>query len=93
MRHPDIIRPIKLTTTLPEDVKAKLDLHLFSEVAGRVPIGAYQKFFLERIKDFFYEKTLDISEYLDSPVGCVTIKGGPAALEAVKTILERHNGN
>lgn len=53
MRRPNILRPTKLTLMLPEDIRAKLDLLLFSEVEGRVPKGAYQRFFIERINEFF----------------------------------------
>lgn len=53
MKPPKIIRPSKLTMSLPEDIRAKLDLHLFSEVENRVPMGAYQRFFIERIQEFF----------------------------------------
>jgi hypothetical protein len=56
MRRPNILRPIKLTTTLPEDIRAKLDLYLYSEVEGRVPKGAYQQFFIERIQEFFQQR-------------------------------------
>jgi hypothetical protein len=38
---------------LPEDVRAKLDILLWSAVEKRVPLGAYQAFFLERIRDYF----------------------------------------
>lgn len=38
---------------LPESIRAKLDLLLFSEVEGRVPHGSYQRFIIERIKEFF----------------------------------------
>lgn len=55
-KPPKIIRPTKLTLALPEDVRAKLDLHLFSEVEHRVPFGAYQRFFIERIREFFNPK-------------------------------------
>lgn len=58
-RHQNIIRPVKLTTTLPEDIRAKLDLHLFSNVEGRVPKGAYQKFFIERIREFLSKSEPD----------------------------------
>lgn len=51
-RPPNILRPVKLTTYLPEDLRAKLDLHLFSTVEGRVPHGAYSKFLIERVRDF-----------------------------------------
>lgn len=55
-RPPNIMRPVQLTTTLPEDLRAKLDLHLYSTVEGRVPHGAYSKFLAERIREFFEPK-------------------------------------
>lgn len=48
-----ITRPRKLTLHLPEDVAIRLDLYLHSEVLGKVPQGAYQAFFTERIEEFF----------------------------------------
>lgn len=56
MKPPKILRPIRLSTTIPEDVRAKLDLYLYSEVEGRVPFGAYQKFIVERTQEFFAER-------------------------------------
>lgn len=52
-RKPDIDRPTDLHLMLPESIRAKLDLLLFSEVEGRVPHGSYQRFIIERIKEFF----------------------------------------
>jgi hypothetical protein len=52
-RKPNIIPSIRLGTTIPEDLRAKLDLYLFSEIEGRVPQGAYQRFICERIREFF----------------------------------------
>lgn len=49
----NIIRSEKITIALPEDRLAKLSLHLFSQVEGRVPKGAYQKFFVDRIDEYF----------------------------------------
>jgi hypothetical protein len=51
--RPLILRPIKLTTTLPEDVYAKLKLYLYSDIEGRVPKGAIQRFLIARINEFF----------------------------------------
>lgn len=53
MKHPNIIRPVKLTLNLPEDVWTKMTLHLYSPVEGRVPHGAYSRFLSERINEFF----------------------------------------
>lgn len=52
-RPPNILRPIRLHTCFPEDLRAQMDLHLFSEVEGRVPHGAYQQFLIGLVKEFF----------------------------------------
>jgi hypothetical protein len=56
VRKPNILRPVHLHTTLPEDVWTQLTLYLYSEVEGKVPKGAYQKFILDRIREFFATK-------------------------------------
>lgn len=38
------IRPVEKTVSLPEDLVAKVDLELFSEVEGKVPFGAWQRY-------------------------------------------------
>jgi hypothetical protein len=54
-----VARPVKTLAShdvhfmLPEDLYIRLQLHLYRESARRVPIGAFQTFFIERIKDFF----------------------------------------
>lgn len=48
-----IHRPRKLTLHLPEDVVAQVDLFLFSPALGKIPEGAYQRFFTDRINEFF----------------------------------------
>ncbi|MGH9438465.1 MAG: hypothetical protein ACRD22_11365 [Terriglobia bacterium] len=53
MKRPNIIRPVSLHMTLPENVRVKLDLYLYSTVEGRVPHGAYNKFIAELISKFF----------------------------------------
>lgn len=52
-RPPSILRPIRLNTTIPEDLYGKLVTHLYSPSEGRVPSGAFQKFICERIVEFF----------------------------------------
>jgi len=88
MRPPDIIRPVKLTTTLPEDVRAQLDIHLYSPLENRVPKGAYQAFFLERIREFFNTKTLDVGEFLDPPQLGFIVRGPALTISTLRQILE-----
>jgi hypothetical protein len=52
-RPPAVLRPVSLHTGLPEDLHAKLTLYLYSESEKRVPRGAYQKFIIDRIVEFF----------------------------------------
>lgn len=52
-RRPDIIRPVTLHTQISEDLRAKLDLHLYSNLEGRVPKGAYRAFFENLIREYF----------------------------------------
>jgi hypothetical protein len=88
MRQPNILRPIKLNTTLPEDIRTKLDLHLWSDVEGRVPKGAYQRFFLDRIREYFDHRTLDLAEYCDCPVSA-PVRGSPATIDLLRALLRR----
>lgn len=55
-RQPNVQRPISLHTTIPEDLWTKLTLHLYSDVEGRVPKGAYQQFIIQRINEFFQRR-------------------------------------
>ncbi len=48
-----IERTVKLTISLDEGLYAKLALHLWSEVEGRVPVGAWKAFFEARMREFF----------------------------------------
>ena len=81
MAHASIIRPIKLTTTFPEDVRVKLDLHLYSEVEQRVPKGAYQTFLVDRIRKFFSHRQLQL------PTG-EWIEGPPEAIAFVEEMMK-----
>ncbi len=86
-RQPDLVRPVKLTTTLPEDIRARLDLHLFSELEQRVPKSAYQRFFVERINEFFGWRRLDLAPWTDSPPGAFIVAGTPEAIRALEKAL------
>lgn len=79
-RHPNILRPIKLTTTIPEDLRAQLDLYLFSEVEGRIPQGAYQTFLCDRIREFLTWRRLD--------TGRGIVQGPPEAIDLIRQTFE-----
>lgn len=56
-RRPNILRPVSLHLMLPEDLYAKLAVHLYSSAEGKVPKGSFQKFFCERINEFFNQRS------------------------------------
>lgn len=47
------IRPVEKTVSLPEDLVARVDLTLFSEVEGKVPHGAWARFVEARLREYF----------------------------------------
>lgn len=54
MPRPTLVtRPRKLTISLPGELATRLDLYLASPSQGRIPYGAHQEFFVERITEFF----------------------------------------
>ena len=62
-RRPDVDRPTQLETSIPTSLRSRLDLHLYSEVEGRIPLGAYKEFFSERIREYFESRRLELSPY------------------------------
>lgn len=45
------IRPVEKNISLPEDLVARVDLELFSELEGKVPFGAWQRYVERLIRD------------------------------------------
>ena len=91
-RKPLTVPTVALNVALPEDWRTRLDLLLFSEFEGRVPKGAYQRFFLERLVDYFDTKPLDLAPYIGSLPGERVVRGHPLTIEALKAALEKANG-
>lgn len=50
------VRNMQLNISLPEDMAARVKLHLWSELEGKVPHGAQAAFFEQLVRDFFNEK-------------------------------------
>ena len=88
-RKPNIEPSIATNLHLPESVRTRLDLLLFSEVEGRVPKGAYQRFFLERLAEFFSTRPLDLSPYVGTLPGERTVRGHPQAIAVLEAALQR----
>lgn len=52
-RPKKIDRPVEKTICLPQSLVARVDLELYSELEGRVPFGAWQRFVAGLIEQYF----------------------------------------
>lgn len=81
-RKLNVVRPVKLHTHIAEDLRAKIDLHLYSSLEGRVPVGAYRQFFEQLIKEYFSRQNLRLTpEHV--------IWGSPETIEFMKRLLDQ----
>jgi len=90
-RKPNVEPSVATNLHLPESVRVRLDLLLFSEVEGRVPKGAYQRFFSERLAEFFSTRPLDLSPYIGSLPGERVVRGTPQAIAALEAVLKQES--
>ena len=87
-RRPNIVPSIMLNVALPAPVHTALTLHLFSELEGRVPLGAYQRFLCERIQEFFRHRRLDLAPWAGTDPGAFVVSGAPEALCVLEKALK-----
>jgi hypothetical protein len=52
-RPKKLIRTVYKNIALPEDLAAKVELELYSEVEGKIPFGAQQEFFSRLLREYF----------------------------------------
>lgn len=71
---------------LPLELRAKIDLALFSELEGKVPLGDYSAFLEARIREYFEWEVLDLEPY-GHPAGHF-VKAPRAMIEWLKKDLE-----
>lgn len=88
-RPRNVQRPVRLVLNLPEDIRARIDLFLWSDLENCVPMGAYTSFFRDRVRDFFDTKALDLAPYLNCPSGVHCVRGPAHSIAALKSYLER----
>lgn len=86
-RPPAIVPPAFLHLQLPLEIKTQLALHLFSELEQRIPKGAYQAFFIQRLREYFEGRRLDLAPYVSSPPGACIVSGSAATIEQLERIL------
>lgn len=87
-RRPKIERPTRLELKLPEMLRTRLDLLLFSSLEGRVPHGAYSTFFEARLRAFLDDAALDLAPYLSSLPGEHVVRASPTTIAALEAALK-----
>lgn len=86
-RKPNLEASVATNLHLPESLRTRLDLILFSELEGRVPKGAYQKFFMERLSEYFSTRTADLSAAVGAPPGTHFVRAKPDTILALAASL------
>ena len=93
MGHPiNLIPCTPLNTSLPVDVRARLDLHLFSDVEGRVPKGAYQRLLTELINQYLDNRVLDLAPYFGTLPEEAIVRGSSSVIARLKQAFEYPTG-
>lgn len=88
-RRPNAIPSVMLHVALPLPEHTRLTAHLYSELEQRVPFGAYQAFVVERLREHFAGKSLDLSPYVaGANPGDFVVRGSPETILALKYRLE-----
>lgn len=85
MKPKSAIEKVKMTLWLPLEVRAALDLHLVSDLEGRVPHGAYIEFFSARTKEYLEWETLDLGLF-GGPAGYF-VKGPKEMIQYLKGVV------
>lgn len=81
MPRPRAIVPNRnVHTTLPAELATRLEIFLWSESEGRVPKGALQTFLIQRIREYFETRQMDLSPYLGSLPGEYVLSGNEATI-------------
>lgn len=73
---------------LPGGLGARLKLLLWSDAEARVPLGAYQRFFVDRLNEFFNHRTIDIGPYLGQLPGSLQVSGNDSSIAALLQHLQ-----
>lgn len=81
-RKKDIDERTALFLRLPQSMRGRVDLHLYSELEGCVPRGKYREFFMSLLTAFFNGKQLDLQPF-GYPPG-YAVRGEKAVIEELE---------
>jgi len=87
-RRPNPIPSVASLLTLPEDVQARVTMHLFSKLEGRVPQGAYQRFYVELLTAFFEHRRLDLAPFANCEPEIFIVSGSEETIQLLQKVLK-----
>jgi hypothetical protein len=90
-RPVSIRRSAPLEVSLDEELRARLDIKLWSEAEQRVPKGAYKSYFDRTVSRDLADVSLDLAPYAGTSPGTAVVRCSAATLETLKSLLEVPN--
>lgn len=91
MPRPKLLTPkAHLHITIDAMLREQLDRTVWSEVEGKIPAGALQKFVECRLREYFSQAELNLGEYV---LGAGTVFGGEHTIKLLKEYLTKGNRN
>lgn len=88
MKRPNAIPSQPLNVALPLPLYTQLGAHLYSDLEGRVPHGAYSRFMINLLQSHFSQRQLDLAPFAGTAPGGAVIQGSPEAITLLQRLLE-----
>lgn len=87
-RPPSLRRSAPVEVALDEEIRARLDIALWSPAENRVPRGAYKSFFDRAVARELTFASLDLAPFLGCEPGINVVYGNPSTIEALSSLLK-----
>jgi hypothetical protein len=89
-RQPSIRKSSPLEVSLDEELRALLDIRLWSQAENRVPKGAYKTYLDRLLAVDLKGDRLDLAPYAGTLPGAATVTGSREAIAVLKETLEKN---
>lgn len=87
-KHPNLIPSQPLNVALPLPLYTQLSAHLYSELEGRVPHGAFSRFMIDLLRGHFTAAHLDLAPFAGSIPGAFIVQASPESIIVLQRLLE-----